>query len=945
MKSHSRAGVASLLLALATSVAARAQVSYTFTTLAGSAGAVVNSIDATGSAAQFDTPRGIAMDTSGNFYVADSSNNTIRKITAAGVVTTLAGSAGSSGRTDGTGTAALFNEPFDVAVDSAGNVFVADTNSSVIRKITPAGVVTTFAGSGTRGSSDGTGTSASFYEPRALAIDSAGTLYVADYFYHIIRKITSAGVVTTIAGTVGAEGYLDGTGTATKFKGVNGIAVDSSGNVFVADEGNAVIRKITSAGVVSTFVGTAGATGLTDGTGAAARLTAPRGLRTDSAGNLYFSDNRANTIRKATPAGVVTTLAGTASVAGSADATGTSATFNGPSGLVLDSSGNIYVADSSNDTIRRITPAGVVTTFAGTAGRSSSTDGTGTAAKFEDPYNVAVDSAGNIYVAESDAHCIRKITPAGVVTTLAGLAGTFGSTDGTGTAARFNTPSGVTVDSAGNVYVADSGNHAIRKITAAGVVTTFAGSPSAGGSTDGTGTAARFNEPHGIAADPSGNLYVSDTALNTVRKITPAGVVTTLAGTSGTAGTADGTGTSAQFSQPFGIAVDSSGTVYLCDHGNHSVRKITAAGVVTTLAGLNGTLGYVDATGTAARLRFPSDVAVDSEGNVFVADTDNQCIRKITSAGVVTTVGGGSGVGSTDATGTAAKFYNPKSVAVDSSGNLYVADRNNHTIRKGTAVTGPTSRLSNLSVLTTLSSGGLLIVGLTMDGGARDVLMRASGPALVPLGVGGTMADPKLALYSGSTKVLENDTWASSLSTTFASLGAFAFPAASKDAAFVQSLNGGYTVWANGTAGGTVLVEAYDLGSDMTPRLTNISARNYVGTGNDILVAGFTVAGTGTKRVLIRAIGPTLAAFGITTALTDPMLELYNASGVKIDGNDNWDAALSTTFSSVGAFALTAGSKDAAFIATVTAGTGYTVKVSGVGGLTGEALVELYELP
>jgi uncharacterized protein YjiK len=934
-------------LSLVTLVPARADPSYSFSTLAGSAGTVVNSIDATGTAAQFDTPRGIAMDSSGNFYVADSSNNTIRKITAAGVVTTLAGSAGSSGSTNGTGTAARFNEPFDVAVDSTGNVFVADTNSSVIRKITPAGVVTTFAGSGTRGSSDGIGTAASFYEPRAIAIDSAGTLYVADYFYHIIRKITSAGVVTTIAGTVGVEGYLDGTGTATKFKGVNGIAVDSSGNVFVADEGNAVIRKITSAGVVSTFVGTAGATGLTDGTGAAARLTAPRGLRTDSDGNLYFTDNRADTIRKATPAGVVTTLAGQATVAGSTDATGTSATFNGPSGLVLDSAGNLYVADSANDAIRKITPAGVVTTFAGMAGRSSSTDGTGAAAKFEDPYNVAVDSAGNVYVAESDAHCIRKITPAGVVTTLAGLAGTFGSADGTGPSARFNTPSGVAVDSAGNVYVADSSNHTIRTITPAGVVTTFAGSAGVGGSTDGTGSAARFNEPHGIAVDPSGNLYVSDTTLNTVRKITPAGVVTTLAGMSGTAGTADGTGTSAQFSQPFGIAVDSAGTVYLCDHGNHSVRKITAAGVVTTLAGLNGTLGYVDATGTTARLRFPSDVAVDAEGNVFVADTDNQCIRKITPAGVVTTVAGGSGVGSTDDVGTAAKFYNPKGVAVDSSGNLYVADRNNHTIRKGTAVTGPTSRLSNLAILTTLSSGSSVTVGMTMSGGSRNVLVRAAGPALTPLGVTGAMVDPRFSLYSDQTKLSESDNWvAAAVSATADSVGAFAFATGSKDAALVQSLNGSHTAIASGTAGGTVLVEAYDTGTAMLPRLINLSALNYVGTGSQIMIAGFTVSGTGKKNILVRAVGPTLTTLGVGSVLADPKLELYDGSTL-IKSNDDWDPSLATTFSSVGAFALTPGSKDAAFTASVDAGIGhsYTAQVSGVNGGTGTAIVELYELP
>ncbi len=947
MRSHNGSAAAWLIVTLASAIVAHAQVSYTFSTLAGTAGTVVNSVDATGSAAQFDTPRGVAVDSSGTVYVADSTNHTIRKITAAGVVTTLAGTAGSSGSAIGTGSAARFNEPWGLAVDSAGIVYVADTSSHAIRKITPAGVVTTLAGANGPGSSDGSGTAAKFYEPRGVAVDSAGNLYVADYFYSIVRKVTAAGVVTTLAGTAGVTGSTDATGSAARFRDLNGIAVDSAGNVYVTDTSNRTVRKITAAGVVTTFLGTAGSSGFSDGTGATARFGEPRGLAIDSADNLYIADYGTQTIRKATAAGVVTTLAGTAPLPGSTDATGAAARFNSPSGVAVDSAGNVYVADAENDTIRKITAAGVVTTLAGLAGRSSSADGTGAAAKFEDPYDVAVDSAGNSYIVDSGAHCIRKVTPAGVVTTLAGLAGTFGSADGTGTSARFYAPLGAAVDSAGNVYVADSGNRTIRKITAAGVVTTLAGTAGSGGSTDGTGTAARFQEPHGIAVDSNGNVYVSDSSLSNLRKITPAGVVTTLAG-SGTAGTADGTGTAAQFAVPFGITVDSAGNIFVCDHGNHSVRKVTPAGVVTTIAGLNGTLGSADGTTTTSRLRFPSDVAVDPTGNVFVADTDNQVIRIITPAGVVTTIAGGT-VGSADGVGTAAQFYNPKGLAADSSGNLYVADRNNHTLRKGTvtaAAVGPTSRLSNLSVLTTLPAGGLLIVGLTMEGGAREVLLRASGPALIPLGVGGTMADPKLALYSGSTKVLENDTWSSSLSTTFASLGAFAFPASSKDAAFVQSLNGGYTVWANGTAGGTVLVEAYDLGSAMTPRLTNISARNFVGTGSDILVAGLTVAGTGTKRILIRAVGPTLAsAFGLTTALSDPKLELYNAAGVKIDENDNWAPALSTTFSSVGAFALAANSKDAAFIATVTAGTGYTVKVSGVGGLTGEALVELYELP
>lgn len=657
----------------------------TFTTLAGLAGSLVKSADGTGSAAELYSPRGVAADSAGNVYVADSSNNTLRKITPAGVVSTLAGLAGIQGRDDGSGTAARFTDPYSLTLDSAGNIYVADTSNNMIRKVTPAGVVTTLAGNGEQGSNDGTGKAATFREPRGIAVDGAGNLYVADYMNQTVRKVTAAGVVTTLAGSAGVAGSSDGTGTAARFKGLYGVAVDSAGNVFVADTGNRAIRKITAAGVVSTFAGSVTASGTSDGTGSAARFSEPRGISIDAGGTLYVADYGAHTIRKITSAGVVTTLAGSPPLPGSTDASGSAARFFYPSSAAADSSGNVYVADTSNNTIRKISPAGVVTTLAGLAGRSSSVDGSGAAARFEDPYAVAADGSGNLYVADATDHTIRKITAAGAVTTLAGKAGSYGGTDGTGDAARFKGPLGIAVDSAGTVYVADTGNSAIRKISAAGAVSTFAGSTGSNGSSDGSGTTARFSEPNGVAVDGSGNVYVADTSNGTIRKITPGGVVTTLAGSPGVGGLTNGTGSAARFQVPFDVAADAAGNVYVSDHGNHVVRKITSAGVVTTLAG-SGSAGNSDGTGTAASFRWPSGIAVDSAGNVYLADTDNHTIRQITPAGVVTTVGGSARAnGSTDGVGNAARFFNPKDVAVDGSGNLYVADRGNHTIRKGSA--------------------------------------------------------------------------------------------------------------------------------------------------------------------------------------------------------------------------------------------------------------------
>ena len=322
-------------------------------------------------------------------------------------------------------------------------------------------------------------------------------------------------------------------------------------------------------------------------------------------------------------------------------------------------------------------PEYTFSTLAGSPGIQGSANGTGSVARFRSPYGVAVDSAGNVYVADQGNHAIRKVTPAGVVTTLAGKPATSGSADGTSSAARFNSPCGVAVDSAGYVYVADTWNDTVRKVTPAGVVTTLAGSPGSQASADGTNSVARFKLPYGVAVDTAGNVYVADTYNHTIRKVTPAGVVTTLAGAPGAAGSTDATGSAARFYYPRGVAVDSAGNIYVADAFNQAIRKVTPTGVVTTLAG------------DTAQFNYPSGVAVDSGSNVYVADRSNHTIRKVTPTGVVTTLAGLAGnLGSTDGVGDTAQFYYPSGVAVDSTRNVYVADTGNHTIRRGTNVPG-----------------------------------------------------------------------------------------------------------------------------------------------------------------------------------------------------------------------------------------------------------------
>jgi len=619
------------------------------------------------------------------------------------MVTTFAGMAGIYGTADGSGNGVRFGGceavffglftcvgPSGVAVDGAGNLYVTDPYNSRIRKITPSGVVTTLTTlSGSRDGNSG------------IAADSDGNLYIADSFNEIIRKVTPGGTVTTLAGSMGNIGSADGTGNAARFYGPAGIALDSARNLYVTDAYNNTLRKVSPEGVVTTLAGAAGLPGAADGTRSAARFRSPFGVAVDSAGNAFVTDQGNHTIRKVTPEGAVSTLAGLASVRGSVDGTGNIARFNSPTGVALDSAGNLYVTDQDNNTLRKVTPEGLVTTVAGLAGGGwGSADGTDLAAQFGNPSGVTVDNEGNTYVADTDNNTIRKISPGGQVTTLAGCATcSSGMDDGAGSEARFSSPVAVTVDRAGNVYVADNNNSTIRKVTPDGVVTTLAGSPGQNGDADGTGAGAQFDHPYGLSVDDGGNVYVADTSNSTIRKVTPEGVVTTLAGMAGVSGSKDGTGGAARFSDPTGVAVDRAGNVYVADGDYATVRKITPTGVVTTIAGCaTCPRGSFDGIGTDALFMQPWGIAVDNETNVYVGDYRAHTIRRITPDGVVTTVAGLAGrIGPDDGTGMGARFgssfeneiffetefQGPQGLAVDSAGNIYVADNLNNTIRKG----------------------------------------------------------------------------------------------------------------------------------------------------------------------------------------------------------------------------------------------------------------------
>lgn len=986
------------------------------TTFAGLAG-VSGATDGTGSAARFVAPAGLAFDSTGNLFVSDAGDNTIRKITPAGVVTTFAGTHGTQGTADGTGTAALFTTPHGVACDSSDNLYVVDTGNDTIRKITPAGVVTTFAGdAGVSGSINATGTVATFNAPYGIAIDKSNTLYVTDNGNAEVRRIDQSTTVTIYAG-VGVQGTLDGKVAVAEFYSPYGIAIDSSGNIFVTDAVADSIRKITTDGQVSTFAGNIYTAGSQDGAGNLATFNAPAGISIDKSNNIYLADAGNQVIRKIAADATVSTIAGSVpTLPANTDGTGSAARFNSPQGMVRDSAGNIFVADYANYTLRKITPAGVVTTFAGTAGTRGYADGTGTAATFGGLDGLTIDSADNIYATDNYDSTIRKITPAGVVTTIAGSPLFPGGLDGTGHFAYFDLPAGITIDPAGNLYVADFGNDTIRKITPAGIVSTIAGTRGITGTTDGPGSVALFSAPNGITIDTAGNLFVTDSDNSTIRKITPSGVVSTIAGKAGKAGTVDGIGTAAEFSYPQGITMDSSGNLFVADSTSNAIRKIAPDGTVTTLSGT--TPENIDGVGSAAKFNFPTGIIVNNAtGNLYISDQNNNDIRLgISGASGTNTItiktqpvsqsvfSGLGGVFTVSATSQFALTYQWQTLAPGTSTWTNISDGGNFSgtataslsvvnvttsmngeqfrvvisdgsqvaststavtlsvADSGTGTPDGTARLSNISTRSSVgSAANVQIAGFIISGTAtKTVLIRANGPALQKSGIiSGFLADPKLVLHntdSTQSVITTNDNWGDSATekanvlAAVRAAGATAWDDGSKDAAIVATLSpGGYTAVvssADGTSTGISLVEIFVVDqSNSASKLTNISTRSLVGTGANVQIAGFIVSGSSPKRVVIRANGPALSKYGITSPLADPQIELHsNATGQPIIGtNDNWDAASQEpTFKTLGIDNWDVGSKDAAIITTLPPG-GYTAIVSGVGGTTGVALVEVYD--
>jgi uncharacterized protein (TIGR03437 family) len=656
-------------------------------------------------AVQIPAPAGVASDAQGNIYISSDGLSMVLKVTPGGVITVYAGDGlARYGGDGGPAVGASISNPQGIAFDQAGNLYIADAYNSVVRKVDTSGNITTVAGTGQTGYSGdgGPANKAQLGGPISVIIDHSGNLYIGDNSL-VIREVTPDGTISTIAGTYSTSGYTGDGGPATKalISQPIQLALDGGGNLYFTDLYNCAIRKI-AGGTISTFAGgTCGFPGAGDGGPATkATMSYPDGVAFDSSGNLYISDTGNERIRQVNSAGVISTVAGSGQTGFSGDGgAALQAVFSAPAALAVDATGAVLVVDTNNSRLRRFPVGGNVSTIAG-QNLSIGDSGPATRAILTLPAGINVDSSGNLYIADPDQNRIRKVAPSGIITTVAGSGATGIAGDGgAAIAAELATPSAVAADSAGNLYIADSGAGRIKRVDAAtGNISTFAGggpgnTKYGGNGTGGDGgpaTSASLYYPTSVAVDSSGNVYFNDlvslssglTQGSTVRRVTPNGTINTYAGGGYGFGGDGGPAIQALFGNNISIAIGPDNSLYVADQDNNRVRRIDpSTGIITTVAGNgqpgpSGDGGLATAAGVAAWC-----VTVDPANNLYIGGVN--FVRKVTPTGTISTYAGNGAFqfGGDGGPATAGSFEIAESLAVDASGRLFISDGLENRIR------------------------------------------------------------------------------------------------------------------------------------------------------------------------------------------------------------------------------------------------------------------------
>ena len=667
-------------------------------------------------------PVGIAFDASGNTYIADFYSSHIFRVDSSGNLTVVAGNGthGYSGD-GGPAVSAALNGPAGVFVDAQGDIFIADQGNSVIREVSASnGNIATVAGTGAAGyNGDGIpATTAQLNNSFGVFVDAAGDIFIADTDNSLIREVVaSTGLIQTVAGdaTLGPGYSGDGAlATSAQLDEPEGVFVDASGNIFIADTFNSVVREVTiSNGFIQTVAGVQYAWNDVcaysgdGGLATSAYLCLPSGVYVDAAEDIYIADTFNAAIREVTASnGIIATVAGDGTAGFSGDGgSATAAELNNPSNLVLDSAGDIFIADTDNFAVREVTAAsGDIQTNVGNQTLAYSGDGaSATNAELNGPGGVFVDGLGDIFIADSDNSVVREVVAStGDIQTIAGnaLLGPGYSGDGAAaTSAQLDSPEGIFVDSAGDIFIADTNNSVIREVAAAtGIITTVAGSATLGPGYSGDGgpaTSAQLNGPWDVFVDSAGNIFIADTSNSVIREVTAStGSIATVAGSTsqctqpGASCGDGGPATSAQLNFPNGVFVDLSENIFIADTLDDRIREVTASnGTINTVAG-SGTRGYAGdgAAATSADLDTPYGVFVDLSGNIFIADTDNAAIREVVAAtGFIQTVAGTpttAGFSGDGGQATSAALDTPVAISGNSAGNLFIADSNNARIRE-----------------------------------------------------------------------------------------------------------------------------------------------------------------------------------------------------------------------------------------------------------------------